>query len=171
MNRSVKSFRAWLNDLSADENKPAEAIDQPEEESIQRTNTKKKEEGNMDCNQILAQKVIDLTKTVDSQQKYIKELETTAYLHRLLLSVIKDLKKENEILKSEVKIQKDVTNEKNQQIMDLRSQVCHNLDLKKENEDLKSELKIQKDVRNEKNQQIKDLRSQVCHNLQEIASM
>ena len=48
-------------------------------------------------------------------------------MHRLLPSVIKDLKKENEILKSEVKIQKDVTNEKNQQIMDLRSQVCHNL--------------------------------------------
>ena len=89
-------------------------------------------------------------------------LETTAYLHRLLPSVIKDLKKENENLKSEVKIQKDVTNEKNQQIMDLRSQVCHNLDLKKENEDLKSKLKVQKDERNEKNQQIMDLRSQVC---------
>ena len=38
-----------------------------------------------------------------------------------------DLKKENEDLKSELKIQKDVRNEKNQQIMDLRSQVCHNL--------------------------------------------
>ena len=83
-----------------------EAIDQPEEESSsQRTNTRKKE-GNMDCNQISAQKVVDLTKTMDLQQKYIKELETTAYLHRLLPSVIKDLKKENEILKSEVKIQK-----------------------------------------------------------------
>ena len=72
-------------------------------------------------------------------------------MHRLLPSVIKDLKKENEILKSEVKIQKDVTNEKNQQIMDLRSQVCHNLDLKKEKEDLKSEVKIQKDVTNARN--------------------
>ena len=33
MSRSVKSFRARLDELSADENKPAEAIDQPEEES------------------------------------------------------------------------------------------------------------------------------------------
>ena len=44
-----KSFRARLDELSADENKPAEAIDLPEEESSQRTNTRKKE-GNMDCN-------------------------------------------------------------------------------------------------------------------------
>ena len=78
--RSVKSFRARLDELSAEEKEPAEAIDQPEEESSQRTNTRKKEE-NMDSFHSVrsAQKVIDLTKTsMDSQQKYIKELETTA---------------------------------------------------------------------------------------------
>ena len=81
MSRSVKSFRARLDELSAEEKEPAEAIDQPEEESSQRTNTRKKE-GNMDSFHSVrsAQKVIDLTKTMDSQQRYIKELETTAYL-------------------------------------------------------------------------------------------
>ena len=55
-----KSFRARLDELSAEEKETAEATGQPEEESSQRTNTRKKE-GNMDCNQISAQKVIDLT--------------------------------------------------------------------------------------------------------------
>ena len=83
MSRSVKSFRARLDELSAEEKEAAEAIDQPEEESSQRTNTRKKE-GNMDCNQISAQKVVDLTKTMDSKQKYIKELETTCIAFYLL---------------------------------------------------------------------------------------
>ena len=117
MSRSVKSFRARLDELSAEEKEPAEAIDQPEEESSQRTNTRKKE-GNMDSFHSVrsAQKVIDLTKTsMDSQQKYIKELETTAYLQVASPFTFcnQGLKKENENLKSEVKIQKDVTNEKN----------------------------------------------------------
>ena len=62
----------------------------------EQTQGKRKETWIASCNQISAQKVIDLTKTMDSQQKYIKELET--YLHRLLPSVIKDLKKENEFV-------------------------------------------------------------------------
>ena len=79
-NKKLDVFRARLDELSAEEKGTAEATGQPEEESSQRTNTRKKE-GNMDCNQISAQKVIDLTKTMD----------------HLLPSVIKDLKKESQV--------------------------------------------------------------------------
>ena len=68
-------------------------------------------------NAIASKEFVDLSKKIELQQKYINELETTVHLHRLLPSAVKNLKEENDDLKSEVKA-------KNQQIMDLRNQAC-----------------------------------------------
>ena len=75
-------------------------------------------------NAIASKEFVDLSKKIELQQKYINELETAVHLHRLLPSAVKNLKKENDDLKSEIKAQKSIIDEKHQQIMDLRNQAC-----------------------------------------------